>query len=92
MSRRFRMKLLYPAYVKFGKLAPWMRDIGWAHNLIIMTRCTDELEREFHIRMTRKFGGTKNVLIHQIDNQSGDRNSPRPDQLRRSRYRLHYLP
>jgi predicted nuclease of restriction endonuclease-like (RecB) superfamily len=28
------------------------------------------LEREFYIRMTRKFGWSKNVLIHQIDNQS----------------------
>ncbi|MDY0041562.1 MAG: hypothetical protein RBS57_14715 [Desulforhabdus sp.] len=26
--------------------------------------------REFYIRMTRKFGSSKNVLIHQIDNQS----------------------
>ena len=30
----------------------------------------DDLEREFYIRMTRKFGWTKNVLIHQIENQS----------------------
>ena len=28
------------------------------------------MEREFYIRMTRKFGWSKNVLIHQIDNQS----------------------
>ena len=35
-----------------------------------MGRCKDPLEREFYIRMTRKFGWTKNVLIHQIENQS----------------------
>jgi len=28
------------------------------------------LEREFYLRMTRKFGWSKNVLIHQIENQS----------------------
>lgn len=28
------------------------------------------LEREFYIRMTRKFGWSKSVLIHQIENQS----------------------
>jgi predicted nuclease of restriction endonuclease-like (RecB) superfamily len=28
------------------------------------------LEREFYVRMTRKFGWSKNVLIHQIENQS----------------------
>lgn len=36
----------------------------------IMSRCKDPLEREFYIRMTKKFGWTKNVLIHQIENQS----------------------
>ena len=35
-----------------------------------MGRCKDPLEREFYIRMTRKFGWTRNVLIHQIENQS----------------------
>jgi predicted nuclease of restriction endonuclease-like (RecB) superfamily len=38
--------------------------------LVIFQRCKDPLEREFYIRMTRKFGWSKNVLIHQIDNQS----------------------
>ncbi len=28
------------------------------------------MQREFYIRMARKFGWTKNVLIHQIENQS----------------------
>jgi len=30
-------------------------------------KCKDDLEREFYIRMTRKYGWTKNVLIHQIE-------------------------
>ena len=47
-----------------------MREIAWSHNLIILERCGDPLEREFYLRMTRKFGWSKNVLIHQIENQS----------------------
>ena len=47
-----------------------MREIAWAHNIAIMEKCKDPLEREFYIRMTKKFGWTKNVLIHQIENQS----------------------
>lgn len=47
-----------------------MREIAWAHNLVIMSKCKDPLEREFYLRMTRKFGWSKNVLIHQIENQS----------------------
>jgi len=35
-----------------------------------MARCKDPLKREFYIRMTRKFGWSKNVLIHQIEKQS----------------------
>jgi len=35
-----------------------------------MARSKDPLEREFYIRRTRKFGWSKNVLIHQIENQS----------------------
>ncbi len=30
----------------------------------------DNLEREFYIRMIKKFGWTKNVLIHQIENKT----------------------
>jgi hypothetical protein len=52
------------------KIAPLVREIGWTHNLLILYRCKDDLQREFYIRMTRKFGWSKNVLIHQIENQS----------------------
>lgn len=45
-------------------------EIAWSHNLVILNKCKDDLQREFYIRMTRRFGWTKNVLIHQIDNQT----------------------
>ena len=60
------MKLFHETYVKNEKLAPLVREIGWSHNLAIMEKCKDDNMREFYIRMTRKFGWTKNVLIHQI--------------------------
>ncbi len=71
-SRRnvFYMRNFYLAYIDFPKVQPLVAQIGWSHNLIIMQRCKDPLEREFYIRMTRKFGWSKNVLIHQIENQS----------------------
>ena len=65
-----RMKAFFEAYSGLEKLAPLVREIGWSHNLAILERCKDPLEREFYLRMTRKFGWSKNVLIHQIDNQS----------------------
>lgn len=69
-SNLWRMKAFFEAYTSLEKLAPLVREIGWSHNLAILERCKDPLEREFYLRMTRKFGWSKNVLVHQIDNQS----------------------
>jgi predicted nuclease of restriction endonuclease-like (RecB) superfamily len=64
------MRQFYLEYHGNERLQPLVGEIAWAHNLAIMSKCKDLLEREFYIRMTRKFGWSKNVLIHQIDNQS----------------------
>jgi len=69
-SNLWRMKGFFEAYRDATKLAPLVREIGWAHNLRILERCTDMQEREFYLRITRKFGWSKNILAYQIDNQS----------------------
>jgi predicted nuclease of restriction endonuclease-like (RecB) superfamily len=69
----WRMKQFYEEYAKSEKLAPLVRDVAWTHNTIILTKCKDDLEREFYIRMTRKFGWSKNVLIHRIENKDYER-------------------
>ncbi|MFW5727362.1 MAG: PDDEXK nuclease domain-containing protein [Spirochaetia bacterium] len=71
-SRRniFYMREFYLLYYDDERVQPLVAQIGWTHNLVILQRCKDPLEREFYIRMTRKFGWSKNVLIHQIENQS----------------------
>lgn len=66
----WRMRDFYLAYHTGEFLPPLVAEIGWTHNLVILEKCKDDLEREFYIRMTRKFGWTKNVLIHQIENQT----------------------
>ena len=66
----WRMRIFYSIYHKNQFLAPLVREIGWSHNIIIFEKCKDDLQREFYIRMTRKFGWTKSVLIHQIENKS----------------------
>lgn len=57
-------------YREHEKLQRLVGEIAWAYNLVIMGKCKDPLEREFYLCMTRKFGWSKNVLIHQIENQS----------------------
>ena len=64
------MRQFYAEYHADERLQPLVGEIAWAHNLVIMSRCKDPLQREFYLRMTRKFGWSKNVLTHQIDNQS----------------------
>ena len=64
------MRQFYLEYNGHERLQPLVGEIAWAHNLAIMSKCKEPLEREFYIRMTRKFGWSKNVLIHHIDNQS----------------------
>ena len=66
----WRMRLFYDTYAGNEKLAPLVREIGWSHNLLILEKCKDDLEREFYLRMTRRLGWTKNVLTHQIENKT----------------------
>jgi predicted nuclease of restriction endonuclease-like (RecB) superfamily len=61
---------MHPPRQSGEKVQPLVAQIGWSHNLIILTRCNDPLEREFYLRMTAKCGWSKNVLAHQIENQS----------------------
>jgi predicted nuclease of restriction endonuclease-like (RecB) superfamily len=64
------MRQFFRAYHDKVILQPLVREISWAKNLVIMSRCKDDLEREFYLRATARFGWTKSVLQHQIDNKS----------------------
>ena len=64
------MRQFYLEYHEHERLQPLVGEIAWSHNLAIMSKCKDPLQREFYIRMAHKFGWSKNVLIHQIENQS----------------------
>jgi predicted nuclease of restriction endonuclease-like (RecB) superfamily len=83
-SRRniFYMREFYLLYRDDERVQPLVAQISWTHNLVIFQRCEDPLEREFYLRMTRKFGWSKNVLIHQIDNQSYVKIHAGPNQFR----------
>ncbi len=64
------MRQFYQEYHDDEKLQPLVGEISWSNNLVIMSRCKDPQEREFYLRMTRKFGWSRSVLVHQIENQS----------------------
>ena len=64
------MRQFFNEYSDKPKLQPLVREISWAKNLVILGRCKDDLEREFCLRATARFGWTKSVLQHQLDNHS----------------------
>ncbi|NOY27783.1 MAG: DUF1016 domain-containing protein [Oligoflexia bacterium] len=60
------MRQLYREYHDDEKLQPLVGEVSWSKNLVIMARCRDSQEREFYLRMTRKYGWTKSVLVHLV--------------------------
>ncbi len=66
----WNMRQFYLEYKDNEKLQPLVGEISWTKNVVIFQKCKDTLEREFYIKMTIKFGWTKDVLIHQVGNKS----------------------
>lgn len=66
----WNMRDFYRSYSELPKLQPLVAEISWAKNLVILARVKAPLERQFYLRATARFGWTKAVLQHQIDNQS----------------------
>lgn len=69
-SNLWRMLKFFTSYRDNEKLAPLVREIGWSQNVAIFEKCKDNLEKEFYLRITAKFGWTKDVLINQIENSA----------------------
>ena len=64
------MKQFYEMYHQNEILQPLVAEIGWSHHIIIMSKCDNDLQREFYILMCKKYGWTKDVLTHQIENKT----------------------
>ena len=52
------------------KISNLVGEISWTKHVVILNKCKDSLERKFFILATKKFGWSKNVLIHQIENKT----------------------
>ena len=63
----WRMRNFYLTYRDSAKLAPLVREISWSNNIIIMEKCKDDLQREFYIQMTKRYGWTKRILINFVE-------------------------
>lgn len=64
------MAQFYTEYHAVEKLQPLVGEISWTKHVVILTKCKDNWARQFYIMATKKFGWTKNVLTHQIENKT----------------------
>ncbi|MDP2301455.1 MAG: PDDEXK nuclease domain-containing protein [Ignavibacteria bacterium] len=64
------MAQFYNEYQGVSNLQPLVGEISWTKHTVILNKCKDNLERQFYILATKKYGWTKNILIHQIENMT----------------------
>lgn len=64
------MAQFYNEYQSDENLVPLVREISWTKHIVILKACKTSQERQFYILATKKFGWTKDVLIHQVENKS----------------------
>jgi predicted nuclease of restriction endonuclease-like (RecB) superfamily len=64
------MAQFYTEYQGVEFLQPLVGEISWTKHIVILNKCKNNQERQFYILSTKKFGWTKNVLIHQIENKT----------------------
>ncbi|GHT41166.1 hypothetical protein FACS189437_07730 [Bacteroidia bacterium] len=67
VANLWSMAQFYTEYQGVENLQPLVGEISWTKHIAIMNKCKDNLERKFYILATKKFGWTKNVLIHNIE-------------------------
>lgn len=55
---------------KHSNLPPLVADLSWSKLCVIIEKCKDPLEREFYMKMVKRYGWTKDLLINNIENQA----------------------
>ena len=63
----------YRAYKNNTKLQSAIGEIPWTHNLTILDKCKDDLQKEFYLKMTKKHGWSVRTLQHMIAQKTFER-------------------
>lgn len=66
----WNMRDFYSSYHQSEKLQALSAEISWSHNVGIIEKCKDPLEREFYIKMSKKHSWSYRVLLNQISNKT----------------------
>src|SRR5919202_1034140 len=65
----WRMRQLYATYKESPHLSALLREISWTHHLEILA-CPDLQEREFYLKMTKRYDWSYRTLRQQIETQA----------------------
>ena len=77
----WRMRQFYETYHDQPKLAPLVRELSWTHNLLIMSRCKRDEEREFYLRLCLRERWGKRELQRQLSGALFERTVLSPAKL-----------
>lgn len=66
-SNLWRMRQFFDTYAGNEKLAPLVRELPWAHNLLILSKCKTQEERGFYLKLATEQRWSKRELTHQIN-------------------------
>lgn len=67
VSNMWNMARFYAEYQSNEILQPLVGEISWSKHIVILTKCKETQQRQFYILATKKYGWTKDVLIHKIE-------------------------
>lgn len=88
-SNLWRMRQFFETYSGQPKLAPLVRELSWTHNLLIMSRCKRDEEREFYLRLCQRENWGKRELERQLSGALFERTVLSPPKLAPAVRELH---
>jgi predicted nuclease of restriction endonuclease-like (RecB) superfamily len=77
----WRMSQFFETYRVQPILAPLVRELSWTHNLLIMSRCKRDEEREFYLRVCLRERWGKRELQRQLNGALFERTVLSPPKL-----------
>ncbi len=69
----YTMKELYFSYKKNEKLQTLSAQISWSHNVAILSKCKDDVQKEFYMKMSKKNGWSYRILLNHIESGTFER-------------------
>ena len=60
------IRQFYLAYKDLAILQQLVGEIPWGSNIVIFTKCKDNLQKEYYIKRAIEYGWNRNVLTHHI--------------------------